>query len=71
LIARNLQGNVFEIMLTRPADNNRIHWDEPIKKIWGGHRPPFSLEGWGRILPFKDQAVLERYLAALRKAGLK
>ncbi len=33
--------------------------------------PTFSLEGWGRILPFKDQAVLERYLAALRKAGLK
>jgi adenylate cyclase len=33
--------------------------------------PNFSVDAWGQILPFKDPAVLERGLAALRKAGLK
>ena len=33
--------------------------------------PNFSLEKWRQIAPYKDQAVLERMLAALRKAGLK
>jgi adenylate cyclase len=33
--------------------------------------PNFSLEVWRQTLPTKDPAVLERYLAALRKAGLK
>ena len=33
--------------------------------------PNFSLEVWRQRLPFKDPAVLERQLAALRKAGLK
>ena len=33
--------------------------------------PNFSVDTWGQILPFKDPAVLERGLAALRKAGLR
>jgi len=33
--------------------------------------PHFSLEGLRQRQPFKDPAVLERDLAALRKAGLK
>lgn len=33
--------------------------------------PQFSLEAWGRMIPWKDPAVLERLLAAWRKAGLK
>ena len=33
--------------------------------------PNFSSEGVRRVMPFKDPADLERYLAALRKAGLK
>jgi adenylate cyclase len=33
--------------------------------------PNFSLEGLQQRAPYKDPAVLERYLAALRKAGLK
>jgi len=33
--------------------------------------PNFSLEGFRRVMPFKNPADLERYLAALRKAGLK
>jgi adenylate cyclase len=33
--------------------------------------PAFSLEGVRRVMPFKDPAEGERYLAALRKAGLK
>jgi adenylate cyclase len=33
--------------------------------------PNFSLEVMRQIDPFKDQAVLERDLAALRRAGLK
>jgi adenylate cyclase len=33
--------------------------------------PKFSLEGSRRVMPFKDPADTERYLAALRKAGLK
>jgi adenylate cyclase len=33
--------------------------------------PGFSLARWGRQLPYKDPAALERVLAALRKAGLK
>lgn len=31
----------------------------------------FSVDAWGKILPFKNPADLERLLAALRKAGLK
>jgi len=34
-------------------------------------QPLWSLERWKQITPFKDPAVLERDLAALRKAGLK
>jgi hypothetical protein len=33
--------------------------------------PNFSVEAFQRDLPFKDPAVLERELDALRKAGLK
>jgi adenylate cyclase len=33
--------------------------------------PNFSLEYFKQTFPFKDPAVLERHLAALRKAGLK
>jgi adenylate cyclase len=33
--------------------------------------PKYSLEGVRQMWPYKDQAVLERELAALRKAGLK
>ncbi|HJY84941.1 MAG TPA: adenylate/guanylate cyclase domain-containing protein [Candidatus Binatia bacterium] len=33
--------------------------------------PNFSVEEYGRITPQKDQAITERTLAALRKAGLK
>jgi adenylate cyclase len=33
--------------------------------------PAFSVEGWRQRLPLKDPEKLERYLAALRKAGLK
>ena len=33
--------------------------------------PKFSLEGFRQVMPFKDPAESERYLAALRKAGLK
>ncbi len=33
--------------------------------------PQFSLKAYGQKLPFKNPVDLERYLAALRKAGLK
>jgi len=33
--------------------------------------PKYSLEVWRQTTPLKDPAVLERMLAALRKAGLK
>jgi adenylate cyclase len=33
--------------------------------------PLFSLERWKQMAPFKDPALVERDLAALRKAGLK
>jgi tetratricopeptide (TPR) repeat protein len=33
--------------------------------------PEISLEGYRRVMVFKDPAFLERYLTALRKAGLK
>jgi len=33
--------------------------------------PNFSLEGTRQRVPFKDPAQVERYLAALRQAGLK
>ncbi len=33
--------------------------------------PNFSLERWKQMVPFKDPAVLEQDLVALRKAGLK
>jgi tetratricopeptide (TPR) repeat protein len=33
--------------------------------------PKFSLEVWKQRAPYKDPAIVERQLAALRKAGLK
>jgi len=33
--------------------------------------PKFSLEGWAKMLPYKNQAQIDRYIDALRKAGLK
>ena len=33
--------------------------------------PDFSLEGPKQRLPYQDPVVLERHLAALRRAGLK
>lgn len=33
--------------------------------------PQFSVEAWRPFLPYKDPAMLERELAALRKAGLR
>jgi len=33
--------------------------------------PKFSLGYYGKILPYKDQSVRDRYVTALRKAGLK
>jgi adenylate cyclase len=33
--------------------------------------PDFSLEGWKQMAAFKDPALLERDLSALRKAGLQ
>jgi adenylate cyclase len=33
--------------------------------------PTFSLESWQQMAPFKDPALIEQDLAALRKAGLK
>ncbi len=33
--------------------------------------PHVSLEWFKQFLPFKDPAMLERHIAALRKAGLK
>jgi adenylate cyclase len=33
--------------------------------------PNFSVEVWGRRLPFKDPTTTERFLDSLRKAGLK
>ena len=38
---------------------------------WQRLDPNVSVEGFRQFLPFKDPAVLERHLAALRKAGLK
>jgi adenylate cyclase len=32
--------------------------------------PKFSIERWAKRAPFKDQAVIERYVKAMRKAGL-
>jgi adenylate cyclase len=33
--------------------------------------PKFSLESYAKTLPYKNKADVERYIAALRKAGLK
>jgi adenylate cyclase len=33
--------------------------------------PKFSLDSFAKILPFKDQSVIDNYINALRKAGLK
>jgi adenylate cyclase len=33
--------------------------------------PKFSLESYAKTLPYKNKADIERYVAALRKAGLK
>ena len=33
--------------------------------------PNFSLETWKQLVPFKDPAIIERWVEAARKAGLK
>jgi len=33
--------------------------------------PKFSAENYVKILPFKDQSYADKYINALRKAGLK
>ena len=33
--------------------------------------PGFSVEVWGKRSPYKDQALLQRFMAALREAGLR
>ena len=33
--------------------------------------PKFSLESFAKTLPFKNQAQVDRFIEALRKAGLK
>ena len=33
--------------------------------------PKFNLEAYARTLPYKNKADIERYIAALKKAGLK
>jgi adenylate cyclase len=33
--------------------------------------PQFTVERWKRMVPQRDSAVIERWAAALRKAGLK
>ncbi len=33
--------------------------------------PKFSLDSWAKTLPFKDQSEADKYIDALRKAGLK
>jgi adenylate cyclase len=33
--------------------------------------PKFNLESFAKTLPYKNKADIERYIAALRKAGLK
>jgi adenylate cyclase len=38
---------------------------------WQRLAPNVSVEGFRQFLPFRDPAVLERHLAALRRAGLK
>ncbi len=47
-------------------ENARVEAEEILKLV-----PNFSLEIWGQRNPNKDQAQTERYMAALRKAGLK
>jgi adenylate cyclase len=33
--------------------------------------PKFNLESFAKTLPYKNKADIERYITALRKAGLK
>jgi hypothetical protein len=33
--------------------------------------PKFSVDNYARFLPYKDQARIDRFTDALRKAGLK
>lgn len=33
-------------------------------------RPDFSVGAWGKRLPYKNEADLQRFLDGLRKAGL-
>jgi len=41
------------------------------EKEFLGVNPSFSIERLARTSPHKDQAVVERFIEALRKAGLK
>ena len=33
--------------------------------------PRFRIETWAKRVPFKDQATIERYVIAMREAGLR
>ena len=47
-------------------ENARRHAEEVLKLD-----PQFSLKQWAEISPAKDKVELERYIANLRRAGLK
>ncbi len=56
------------------ASYSELGWEEEarteateVKRL----SPQTAIEAWRQRLPYKDQAVLERVISSLRKAGLK
>jgi tetratricopeptide (TPR) repeat protein len=68
---KSIEGHLNMAMLYGEAGQEEKARAEAAEFLRLIANPTFSLEVWGQRLPYKDPAMVERDLAALRKAGLK
>jgi TolB-like protein/class 3 adenylate cyclase/Tfp pilus assembly protein PilF len=70
----DISPNVRPLLQRRAIVNSLLNRDEKASavaaKVIQLH-PRFRIERWAKRAPFKDQATIERYVKAMRKAGLK
>jgi TolB-like protein/TolA-binding protein len=71
--AVQLQPKNFIIHLNLAACYSELGFEEKARAAASDvlkYNPEFSLRHWAEFVPYKDQAVIDRWIEALRKAGL-
>lgn len=71
---RDRNPDYFPAHVYLTATYSELGWDERARAEAAEFTrlsPRTSIEAWRERLPYKDQAVLERLMSGLRKAGLK